>query len=485
MKKLLLGLAVILLALVAVVVIRAALYQPEQRPESRTWSPVVEPLPGHADRFAGALRFRTVSHQDPAAMDTAEYDAFRAYLVESFPGVHRSLEWKVVNQHSLLYTWRGTDPSLAPLVLMGHYDVVGVAPETLSEWRHPPFAGEVVAGWVWGRGAVDNKINVIGALEAVESLLNAGFTPRRTVILAFGHDEEVGGSAGAARMAARLDSLGVEPWLVLDEGGFIGEGLMDGVDRQVALVGVTEKGYAEVRLTVRAEGGHGSSPPPQTAAGVVAAAVAALEAEQMPSRLTPTVRKMFLRTGREMPFIQRMPLANLWLFEPVLLRMLEGSPRGNAMVRTTMAATMLEGSIKANVLPTQARAVLNIRILPGDSLAGVLEHVHRVVDDDRVEVEVLGFSSEPPPPAPGDGPAFEALETNIRQVAGDALITPFLVPGVTDARHFTRLTDHVYRFIPARMTPELLDTMHGINERIRLDDFRRVVDFYGRTISGE
>ncbi|MGK7311206.1 MAG: M20 family peptidase [Candidatus Longimicrobiales bacterium M2_2A_002] len=485
MKKLLLGLAIIIVVLAVIVGTRTAMYQPEPQPEKGAWSAVVEPLPGYADRFAGALRFRTVSHQDPAALDTAQYSAFRAYLAESFPAVHRSLERVVVNQHSLLYTWRGTDVSLGPVVLMGHYDVVGVAPETLSEWDHPPFAGDVVDGWVWGRGAVDNKVNVIGALEAVESLLGEGFTPRRTVILAFGHDEEVGGSAGAAKLVARLDSLGVEPWLVLDEGGFIGEDLFDGVGRPVALVGVTEKGYAEVRLTVSAEGGHGSAPPPQTAAGVVAAAVAALEADKMPTRLTPVVREMFHRVGREMPLGQRIPMANLWLFEPVFLSMLESSPATNALVRTTTAATMLEGSIKANVLPTRARAVLNFRILPGDSLEGVMEHIHRVVDDERVEIEVLGFHSEPPPPAPSDGPTFEALETRVREINTDALVTPFLVVGATDARHFTALTDRVYRFMPVRITRDLLSTLHGTNERIRLEDFRRAVDFYGRLMRGE
>lgn len=485
MKKLFLGLGIILLVTGIVVGARTAMYRPQQQPADTTWSPVVEPLPGYAERLAGSLRFRTVSHQDPAAMDTAEYDAFRAWLAESFPEVHRSLERVVVNGHSLLYTWQGTEASLAPLVLMGHYDVVGVAPETLSEWRHPPFAGDVADGWVWGRGAVDNKINVIGALEAVESLLRAGYTPQRTVILAFGHDEEVGGTAGAEKLVARLDSVGVVPWLVLDEGGFIGEGLIDGVDRPVALVGVAEKGYAEIRLTVHADGGHASVPPPQTAAGVVAAAVAALEAEPMPARLTPTDREMFQRLGREMPLARRVPLANLWLFEPVFVRVLQDNPGTNAMVRTTTAATMLEGSIKANVLPTRARAVLNFRILPGDSLGGVIEHIHRVVDDDRVEVEVLGFHSEPPPLAPGDDPIFEALETRIRQVAGDALVTPYLVLGATDARHFTKLTDHVYRFMPTRVTPELLSTMHGTNERIRLEDFRRVVDFYGRLMLGK
>ena len=483
MKKLLAGVAGAILVLLIVVAVRVAMYGPAPPPADSAAAPVVEPLDGAIQRFAGSLRFQTVSHQDRDAFDDAEFDAFRDYLVASFPRTHEALEGRVVGQHALLYTWPGTDPELQPLVLMGHYDVVGVAPETMSEWEHPPFDGVVADGWVWGRGAMDDKVNVVGALEAIETLLAQDRAPQRTVILAFGHDEEVGGEAGAVRLAARLDSAGVEPELVLDEGGVIGDGLLAGVERPVALVGVAEKGYAAIQLTARDDGGHGSMPPPQTAAGVIAAAVAALEAEQMPARLTPTSREMFDRVGPEMPLGQRVALANLWLFEPLLLGVLESDPTTNATIRTTTAATMLEGSIKENVLPTQARAVLNFRILPGDSVAAVVEHVRRVVDDDRVEIEVLGFASNPSPVAPTDGPAFQRLTDAIADVAPEALITPYLVVGATDARHFARLTDRVYRFMPVRVTPDLLGGIHGTNERIRVEDYRRVVDFYARLMT--
>lgn len=480
MKKLILGLVTLLVAVAVVVGVRTALYRPETTISTGAWTPATTLVPGDIDRFAGALRFRTVSHQDPTALDTAEFAAFRDYLVRSFPRVHAALDREVVGGHALLYTWRGADPTLDPLVILGHYDVVGVDPATLSDWAHPPFDGEVADGWVWGRGAMDDKVAVVGALEAVETLLRDGVTPRRTVLLAFGHDEEVGGLNGAVTLAARLDSMGVKPWMVLDEGGMIGQGLLAGVGRPVAMVGVVEKGYTSIRLTVESEGGHGSMPPPQTAAGVVAAAVTALEADRMPTRLTPTTREMFDRVGRLMPLGRRVVLANLWLFRPLLLATLAGDPATNAMIRTTTAPTMLEGSIKENVLPTRASAVTNFRILPGDSIAGVVEHVRSVVDDERVEVETLGFSSEPSPVAPIDVPAFARLEEVIRHVAPTAVITPYLLVGATDSRHYTGLTDRIYRFIPEGVTPEMLVSIHGTNERIRVEDYRRVVDFYGR-----
>ena len=484
MKKLLIGLALVLVVLVAVVAVRTARYAPEPLAAEITPPPPVEPLEGDIQRFAGALRFRTISHED-SAFDRAEFAAFRDYLTESYPRVHDALERERVGEHALLYTWSGSDPELRPLVLLAHYDVVGVEAATAGDWQHAPFAGDVADGWVWGRGAMDDKASVLSALEAVETLLARGVTPRRTLILAFGHDEEVGGRAGAVRLAARLDSAGVEPEMVLDEGGFIGHDLIAGVDSPVAMVGVAEKGYAAIRLTALGEGGHGSMPPPQTAAGVIAAAVARLEAEPMPARLTPISRRMFDRLGPTMPLDRRVVLANLWLFEPVLLRMLEAGPASNATIRTTTAATMLEGSIKANVLPDRASAVLNFRILPGDSLAGVLEHVRQVVDDERVEVETVGFASEPSAVAPTAGPAFDRLTAAIRAVAPDALITPYLFVAATDARHYGRLTDRVYRFMPIRVTPELMTTPHGTDERIRVEDYRRLVDFYARLMRGD
>lgn len=484
-KKLLIGLGLVLVIVVAVIGVRTARYgPPEPLAGETTAPPSVEPLEGDVERFAGALRFRTISHQD-SAFDVDEFAAFRDYLAQSFVRVHESLQRELVGDHALLYTWPGSDPALRPLVLLAHYDVVGVEAATESEWQHPAFAGDVVDGWVWGRGALDDKASLIGALEAVETLLVRGVTPRRTVILAFGHDEEVGGRAGAVRLAARLDSAGVEPEMVLDEGGFIGHGMIDGVDSPVAMVGVAEKGYAAIRLTVIGEGGHGSMPPPQTAAGVIAAAVARLEAEPMPARLTPISRRMFERVGPEMPLDRRVALANLWLFEPLLLRMLGSDPASNATIRTTTAATMLEGSIKANVLPERASAVLNFRILPGDSLAGVLQHVRQVVDDERVEVETFGFTSEPSAVAPTQGPAFDRLAAAIHAVAPDALITPFLFVAATDARHYGRLTDRVYRFLPIRVTPELITGAHGTDERIRVEDYRRTVDFYIRLMRGD
>lgn len=476
MKKLVLALAALILVLLAIILVRTARFGVAETPVPAA-AAFTAPA-GAAERLAEAIRIPTISHEDSARFDAAAFAQLHELLRARFPRVHGALRREVVGGYSLLYTWPGTEPPLPPLLLMGHMDVVPVEAGTEARWPRPPFSGSVEGGWIWGRGALDDKASVLGTLEAVEMLLAEGFAPRRTVLLAYGHDEEVGGQ-GAEQIAALLRGRGVRPWMVVDEGGVIGQGLMPGVTRPTALIGIAEKGFVSVELTARAEGGHSSMPPRHGSIGRLAAAIQRLESSPMPARLDGAALQLFGRVGPEMPFAQRAVFANLWLTRPLVIRTLEGAPSSNAMIRTTTAPTIFQAGTKDNVLPSQARAVVNFRILPGDSVAGVVAHVRRVVDDTAVHVRAMeGFSSEPSPVSRTDGEPYRVLERSVRQAAPDAVVAPYLVVGGTDARHYHAMSDGVFRFLPVRVTPDDLDRIHGTGERIAVRDYAAGIRFY-------
>lgn len=476
MKKLALALLAAVVLLLAVMLVRTARFGDAQGPAPA--AAAFRAPAGAAERLAEGIRIPTVSNQDSAQFDTAAFAAFHALLQQRFPRAHARLRRETVGRYSLLYTWPGTDPSLPPVLLMGHMDVVPVEPGTEARWTRPPFSGAVAGGYVWGRGALDDKVSVMGTLEAVEMLLAEGFTPRRTVLLAYGHDEETGGR-GAEQIAALLRGRGVRPLLVLDEGGVVGQGLMPGVTRPTALVGIAEKGFVSVELSAEAAGGHSSMPPRHGSIGRLSAAIQRLEDTPMPARLDGPTLQLFGRVGPELPFVQRMVFANLWLTRPLVIRTLEGAPSTNAVIRTTTAPTIFQAGTKENVLPSRARAVVNFRILPGDDVAGVLAHVRRTVGDTTVRVRAMeGFSSEPSPVSRTDDETFRLLERSIRQFAPDAVVAPYLVVGGTDARHFHAISEHVYRFMPVRVTQDDLDRIHGTDERIAVRDYESAIRFY-------
>ena len=439
--------------------------------------------PGAAERLAGAVRIPTISADDPAAFDGKAFLSLHAYLQEAFPRAHAYLRREVVGGHSLLYTWQGSDTSLDPILFAGHLDVVPVEPGTERTWQQDPFGGRIIDGHVWGRGAIDNKSAVVGTLEAVEMLLAGGFQPARTVYLAFGHDEEVGGTAGAREIAELLTQRGVELEMVLDEGGVIGDGLLSGISVPVALVGIAEKGFVTVELSAAVPGGHSSLPPRQTAVGILSAAITRLEATPMAARLEGPTRELFDRIGPQLPAVQRFVFSNLWLTRPLVIHRLESLPTTNAMVRTTTAVTTFRAGTKDNVLPSFAKAAVNFRILPGDTIAKVVEHVKNVVDDNRVHIKIGGrFSAEPSTVSRADSESFRTLERAIRGVASDLIVAPYLVIVVTDARYYSEISRSVFRFLPLRLTSRDLERMHGVDERIGVGDYERAVRTYRQLI---
>jgi len=479
----LLGLAVLALILaVAINTWRQGSRQLEVAPLAR---PLAVDEAGLGERLAGAVRARTVSSLGDARLNAEQFQALHAHLQQAYPKLHATLRRESVGEFSLLYTWPGSDPAAKPLLLMAHQDVVPIAPGTEKDWAQDPFAGTLRDGFVWGRGAWDDKGNLVAQLEAIETLVAAGFKPRRTIYLAFGADEEVGGLRGARAIAELLKQRGVKLDFVLDEGLLITEGVMPGLAKPAALIGIAEKGYLSVVLKVPATPGHSSMPPPkgQSAIAMMAAAIKRIDDDQLPGGIKGIAREMFETLAPEMPGMQRVALSNLWLFGPLVERQLAQGASTNAMLRTTTAPTVFNAGNKDNVLPGSAEATVNFRLLPGDSQAGVLAHVKQAVNDARFELYALPGAAEPSKVAPTASESYRLLNRTVREVFPGTLVAPGLMIGATDSRHFEAISEHIYRFSPVRAGPQDLARFHGTNERISTANLAELVRFYHRLVS--
>ena len=480
MKRLLLGIGVVIVAVVVTMIVRAnTVFEDLQLEPAEALPQVALDDEAVIERFAGAIRFRTISYDDRSNFDADTFLAFHDYLQQSFPLVHDGAEKTVINDYSLVYHVAGSNPALKPVLFMGHMDVVPVDEVTLDEWTHDPFAGMVADGIVWGRGTIDNKLSVMSLLEATEALLADGYQPTRSFYLAFGHDEESSGD-GAREVAKYLENRGVELEFVLDEGGVVTEGVMQQVDRPVALIGVAEKGYVNLRLTVDAPGGHSSQPPLQSALGIVSRAVVKVEDNPFPAELT-FLKQTFDAIAPYTSFDNRLAMANTWILGPLITSRLLDDRTTAATLRTTTAATMASGSSKSNILPTRAEAVINFRIIPGETAESVRDRVIGIIDDERVDV-TMEYTIDPSPVSPTDSMGYELLARMIRGFDDNILVAPYLVQGGTDARHFYSVSPNVYRFIMARATPDTLRRVHGIDEYIPIDDYLTAVRFYHAVI---
>ncbi|WP_228892466.1 M20 family peptidase [Pseudoduganella aquatica] len=475
------GVAVLLLLLIMAMLVNV-LRVPSLPPVGKVTAAAPADLAAASERLAAAVRIATVSGGEGSEGGEAAVNRFpelHRLLETSFPRTHAQLRREVVDGSSLLYTWQGSDPSLQPVLLTAHMDVVPVEPGTEDKWRHAPFAGDIADGYVWGRGTLDMKHAVMATFEGVEHLLAAGFRPKRTILLAFGHDEELGGHHGAARIADLLEQRKVRARFSLDEGSLIVDGLVPGMARPVAPIGLSEKGYVSLQLTATAAGGHSSMPPPYTAVGRVSRAVARLEEQPMAASLDGPGGAGLLALAPALPFSMRAGLANSWLLEPVLVRQLAASNTTNAMIRTTTAPTMISGGVKDNVLPADAKAVVNFRLAPGDTVAKVQAHVVRAIADPLVKVAVDGATAaEASPVADRNGPGYQLISAALAAVAPEALVTPGLVVAGTDSRHYSRVSDAAYRFLPVRMKPSDIARIHGTDERISIANYGELIAFY-------
>jgi carboxypeptidase PM20D1 len=430
--------------------------------------------------LAEAVRFPTVSHQDPAENDTVQWERLHAWLAETYPTAHAAMARDVVAGHTLVYTWPGSDPSRRPIVLMAHHDVVPVTQGTEGDWKHPPFDGVIADGAIWGRGTVDDKGSLVATFEALEALAASGFTPAASVIVVSGHDEEAGGS-GAAAAAQLLAARGVQAEFVLDEGmAVVADFPLLG--RPVALVGVAEKGYATMRVTAKATGGHSSAPPPETGVETLARAVLAITGDSFPMRFEGPAAAMVRAVAPEAGFALRMAAANAWLFGPLLVRQIGATPAGAATLHTTIAPTMLRGSPKENVLPQDATAWINYRIAPGSTSAEVLERARAATRGLEVDLAWESPPYDPPPVSSTDSQAWQWIASAAAR-GGELPVAPALVTATTDSRHMTGIARDIYRFQPIVVSVQDFRMVHGTNEHLTLENLARLTRFYGQLVA--
>lgn len=428
-----------------------------------------------------ALRLKTISFEDPAEFDSSQFHLFNTFLKDEYPLSDSLLNHRIFNEFSHLYEWRGSNTELKPIVLMGHIDVVPIA--SPDKWSVEPFGAEIKDGKIWGRGTIDDKFSVIGIMEAIEMLLKEDFQPERTIYLAFGHDEEVGGDFGAVAMVEHLKSKGIEAEYVLDEGYAITQKLIPGIDTDVAMIGIAEKGSTTIEFTVDMEGGHSSQPSPETAIDVLAKAISRLKEEPMEATLSEAMQGFMNQLGPEMGFVNKMAFANKSLFKPIIIATYEGaSNAGNALIRTTTAPTIFEAGIKENVIPTTARALVNFRIIPGQTAEDVMEHCLAVMDDERVKAKFYGFNTNPSPVSPMDSWGYETINRSIKQVFEATFTAPNLVIAATDSRHFSPISKNIYRFVPYHINEQNINTFHGIDEHILVEDYKNAIRFYRQLI---
>ncbi len=435
-----------------------------------------------ASRLSEAIRFRTVSSYEKPEQHAEALRGMQAHIEKNFPAFHAAARRELVAKYSLLYTWEGPDSKAPPIALLAHQDVVPVAPGTEKDWQQPPYDGVIADGYIWGRGSWDDKGNLYSMLEAAEAMAKAGFRPKRTIYFAFGHDEETAGTSGAKSIAALLASRGVRLDFVIDEGLLITEGIMKGLDKPAALIGVAEKGYATVVLNARATPGHSSMPPRDTAIGMMSAALARLEDHRPPMQIRSTVAEMFDTLAPEMAGFNRVVLSNLWLFKPLLLREFEKSGPTEAMVRTTTALTIFNAGDKDNVLPGNAEATVNFRLIPGDTQSSVVDHVRTTINNDRIALTPFPGNTNPPPVTATTSPSYQMLNRTIREIFPDVVVAPGLMVAATDSRHYVGVTDRIFRFSPVRANSDDLKRFHGTNERLSVEGYADMIRFYRRLI---
>eukprot|EP01119_Soliformovum_irregulare_P007012 TRINITY_DN19416_c0_g1_i1.p1 TRINITY_DN19416_c0_g1~~TRINITY_DN19416_c0_g1_i1.p1 ORF type:complete len:504 (-),score=132.36 TRINITY_DN19416_c0_g1_i1:39-1550(-) len=440
-------------------------------------------------RMAASLRFTTISYSNASNNDYNQFLLLHQFLESAFPRVHTTLKKEIVNKYSLLYTWEGSNPSLRPIMLASHMDVVPIEVGTEDLWTYPPFAGVMKDGYVWGRGTMDDRLGLLGILEAIEDLLSKNYKPSHTILLAFGHDEEVSGFNGAGHIAKLLQSRNVKAELILDEGLMIARGIIGGIDKPIALLGVAEKGFATLKLTVKTSGGHSSMPPLEPSSiGIIADAIVKLEKNPFPSNLK-SILPTLTYLASKMPFVQKMAISNMWLFGSIIEKQLLQKPSTAATTRTTTAVTIVTGGVKENVIPMFASAITNHRISITDTVKSVVERVRSVIGDTRVNVDVLTdgdehvtHSLEPSPETRLDSEGFKKIHFTISQVFPEALVAPSVMIANTDCRHYLNISDTIIRFLPNVLDEADLKRFHGIDERIEMRVYHRVIQFYASFI---
>lgn len=435
------------------------------------------------ERLGEAVRIKTVSFQDRSQIDYGEFDRFHQFLRASYPRVFAELQVETVNTYSLLLRWPGSDPALQPVLFTAHMDVVPVEPGTEADWQHPAFDGVVADGRIYGRGTLDDKVGLLGLLEAAEQLLAEGFVPQRTIVFAFGHDEEISGRDGASAIATRMRELGLHFSWMVDEGGMLvsDNPLLPG--KTMALVNIAEKGYLTLTLVATGDGGHSSNPPKISTIGRLSNALARIEANPFPPRLVVPVAAMFETLAPHVDQPERFVFENLWLTGGFVAGNMADSRTTQAFVRTTTALTMFNAGIKENVVPQRAEAKVNFRLLPGDTPDMVVEYIEEVVDDPLVEI---GYEQWDNLPAIADasGSGFAVISAAVEAVYPDAVVVPSLLTATTDTRHYVDLADNQYRFHGIEVAMEQATSIHGTDEYVGVQSYLKSIEIARQILLG-
>lgn len=434
----------------------------------------ISSIDGAEQRISQSITYQTISYEDTSLINFAPFIEFHNFLRTSFPNIFNHLDVELVNEYTMVLHWKGKNSSLAPGVILAHMDVVPVAEDTRELWSVPPFEGIIKGDTLYGRGAIDNKVNLMGQMEAIEFLLKNNFQPERDVYFVFGHDEEIGGKDGALKVAQLMQSRGIKADFVLDEGGFVTNTMVPGVNQPVAMIGTSEKGYLNLQLSVNIDGGHSSMPAKENAIAVLTQALTDLNNQPFPPSISPSVKDFIEYIAPHSVFINKLAMSNMWLFKPLIYDIYSASPAGNAMVRTTMVPTIIQGGVKDNVIPNIVTANINYRLLPGTSVADAIAHTEKAINNPLIKVTATRQAQEASTVSPSNTASFNNIMNSIQLNFENVIVAPFLMIAGTDSKHFDIVSPNIYKFSP--MTDPT--GFHGVNEFLNLKDYKNTIGFY-------
>lgn len=429
-----------------------------------------------AKHLSDAIKIKTVSNIDFEKVDWDKFDEFLLFLENTYPNVHSVCKREMVNKYSPVYLWEGKNKNIKPILLLGHYDVVPAEDSSENLWKEPPFSGLIKDGSIWGRGSLDDKNQVIAIMEAAEYLIANNFEPGRDVYFAFGFDEEVGGYKGANEISKLFQERNLEFDFVIDEGGCVIKDMMEGLTQPIAVIGITEKGSTNIKITVEGKSGHSSMPPRDTSAAVLARIISNTEKNQMPAKLTLPAQGLFEKIA---PFMgnKKFVLKNIKSLFPLINGTLAKSPTLNSMIRTTITFTKLSGGDALNVIPREVSAYANMRILPGDTVNDALDHIKKVNSGIDFKLELL-TNEEASPISPVDADGYRAIESIIKDIYPGAVPVPYLMSGGTDSRKYYNVCKNIYRFAAVMMSKEDNESVHSVNEKITVKNFKNMIRFF-------
>ena len=463
----------------------------------------VTPSTKAVERLAGGIRIRSVSSVDYEDTNFQPFDQFKVYLEQQYPEIYKTMDTTTVNKYGLLFHWKGKDSQKKPILFLSHYDVVpvvGYDPITApadsiifnmgdrvatpidsmqTQWSYPPFSGAVANGYIYGRGTLDMKGMLFSIMEAADNLISEGFQPEQDIWFAFGQDEEVSGRQGAVKIAQYFKEKGIYFDAVYDEGGFVvaPKSAIESVDKPLALVGTGEKGFLTVKISVKGVGGHSSMPPLKGSLVYAAEIIEKLNNSQMHAEIIPPIESFLKNVGSEMGFVSRMAIANQWALKSILLSSLTKSPASNALVRTTTAVTMAKGSDAPNVLSSVSEVTVNFRILPGNTIDQVMEHVKRICDGYSVDFNIIS-SREPSSISSDKTRGFETIKESIAKLYPDAIVTPYITIGGTDAYKYQIVSDNIYRLMPVLINKYEQRLIHNENEQLSLENYAKMIWYF-------